>query len=87
MGYNNTRNFSEMPKIHIDLDIKGMSIKDRFTVVEKKDFSYYYQGNDMILKIPLVAIGNPDFILSHIKTHSGDITLDDTAWRVLEIKY
>ena len=87
MGYNNTRNFSEMPKIHIDLDIKGMSIKDKFTVVEKKDFSYYYQGNDMILKIPLVAIGNPDFILSHIKTHSGDITLDDTAWRVLEIKY
>jgi len=76
-----------MPKIHIDLNIKGISIKDKFDLVEKKDFSYDYQGNDLILKVPLKVIGTPDFILSHIKTHSGDIILDDTAWRVLKINY
>jgi len=87
IGYNNTKNFFEMPKIHIDLNIKGISIKDKFDLVEKKDFSYDYQGNDLILKVPLKVIGTPDFILSHIKTHSGDIILDDTAWRVLKINY
>jgi N-acetyl-1-D-myo-inositol-2-amino-2-deoxy-alpha-D-glucopyranoside deacetylase len=87
IGYSNTKNFSEMPKVHIDLDIKGISIKDKFTSLEKKDFSYYYEGSDMILKVPLAAIGTPDFLLTHIKTHSGDIIMDDKAWRILEIKY
>lgn len=87
LGYNKMKNFSEMPKIHIDLNIKGINVKDRFGIIDKKDFNYYYQGNEMILKVPLKVIGMPDFILSHIKTHSGDINLDDTAWRVLEIKY
>jgi N-acetyl-1-D-myo-inositol-2-amino-2-deoxy-alpha-D-glucopyranoside deacetylase len=87
IGYNNVKSFSEMPKIHIDLSIKGISIKDRFELVEKKNFNYYYQGNDMILRVPLKEIGTPDFILMHIKTHSGDIILDDTAWRILEMKY
>jgi N-acetyl-1-D-myo-inositol-2-amino-2-deoxy-alpha-D-glucopyranoside deacetylase len=87
IGYNNKNNFAKMPKIHIELGIKGMSIKDRFKIIDDKNFSYYYQGNDLILKIPLSLIGSPDYILSHIKTHSGDIILDDTAWRVLELKY
>jgi LmbE family N-acetylglucosaminyl deacetylase len=87
LGYSNAKDFSSMPKLHIDLSIKGLSIKDRFNSINKKDFTYYYQGNELILKIPLDIIGNPDFILSHIKTHSGDITLDEEAWRVLEIQY
>lgn len=86
LGYNNLKNFSVMPKIHIDLNLKGISIKDKFLILNNKELIYQYEGNDLILKIPLKLIGNPDYIMSHIKTHSGDLILDDTAWKVLKLK-
>ncbi|MCL4378525.1 MAG: PIG-L family deacetylase [Actinobacteria bacterium] len=87
LGYSNSKNFSEMPKIHIDVTLNGISIKDRFNQIDKNKVSYFYEGNDIILKIPLEMLGKPDYVLSHVKTHSGDITLDDSAWHILEINY
>ena len=82
-GYSRKKNFAEMPKIKVYIGILGMKIFDKKKRVLIKDAQITYEGNDLILRIPLASLGDPDRILSSART--VDLPFDQTAWRVIRI--
>jgi LmbE family N-acetylglucosaminyl deacetylase len=87
LSYSDKQDFSLMPKLHIVINLKGISVKDQFNIIEDKDLNYHYEGNNLILKVPLNLLNQPDYIITHIRTHSGNLIFHETAWKFLKISY
>jgi LmbE family N-acetylglucosaminyl deacetylase len=85
-GYSPKIPFAEMPKIHILMGLDGFHIKDKKRTVHSKDVLFTSKDKELVFKVPLSLLGDPDRILSTAKTAVYDLTLDETAWRVLELK-
>ena len=85
IGFNKNKNFADMPKIHIAVGLTGMKIIDKKQEIFIKDAKLSYSGKSLIMKIPVSALGDPDFILSNAETRAKDLPYDATAWRVIEI--
>jgi len=85
-GYSKKTDFAQMPKIYLAVDIGGLHIKDKKQTLFIKDVQMHYEGKAVVIKVPLTTLGNPAYILSCAKTRSGDLSLDDIAWRILELK-
>lgn len=83
LGYSKTRDFSSMPKIHIIIGATGIKIMDKNVLISAKEDQPIYEGNSLIIKVPLDSLGNPDYILSNVGTKAHDISLDATAWRII----
>ena len=82
-GYNKNREFSEMPKIRISIGAFGISFKDKFKRITIKDTQMMYEGHEVIIKMPLEALGDPDHILASVQ--ASGLSLDQTAWRIIEL--
>jgi LmbE family N-acetylglucosaminyl deacetylase len=85
LSYSSKQDFSLMPKIHIVINFKGISIKDKFNFINNKDINYYYQGNNLIIKVPFNILNEPDYIMSYIRTHSTRLIFDKSMWQILKI--
>ena len=85
-GYNPNVPFAEMPKIHLTVGLNGFYITDKKRAVHSKDVILLEKDKELVFKVPLSLLGDPDRILSSAKTALYDLTLDETAWRVLELK-
>ncbi|MCX5702426.1 MAG: PIG-L family deacetylase [Candidatus Omnitrophica bacterium] len=83
LGYNKSTPFAKMPKIQLSVGWGGLVIKDKKQILHVKNAKLSAQGKELIFKIPLNMLGNPDYLLSSVKTHSGSLPLDASAWRVL----
>jgi LmbE family N-acetylglucosaminyl deacetylase len=86
LGYSPKTPFSEMPKISLDLNLSGLTVKDKKKRLPSKDVIFTSAGKVVTFKIPLSLLGDPDRILSSAKTSVFNLTLDETAWRILELK-
>lgn len=82
-GYQKGRDFARMPKIRISIGMRGVHIWDKLKRLYAKDVTLAYEGRALIIKVPLVFLGEPDRILACAKTSSKDLPLDNTAWRVV----
>jgi LmbE family N-acetylglucosaminyl deacetylase len=85
-GYNPKVPFAQMPKINLLLGLNGFYIKDKKRTIHSKEVLLLEKDKELIFKVPLSLLGDPDRILSCAKTAVYDLTLDETAWRVLELK-
>jgi LmbE family N-acetylglucosaminyl deacetylase len=83
LGYSKSRDFSNMPKIHVIIGATGIKIMDKNSLISAREDNLVYEGNSLIIKVPLDDLGNPDYILSSAETKAHDILLDATAWRVI----
>lgn len=83
LGYNKTVPFAGLPKIQLRIGWTGLHIKDKKQTLYFKNTQLTVKGRELILKIPLSILGNPDYILSCVRTHGKSLPLDATAWRVL----
>ncbi len=83
LGYSKSKDFSNMPKIHVIIGATGIKIMDKNILISVKEEQPIYEGNSLIVKIPLDSLGNPDYILSSAETKTRDILLDATAWRII----
>ncbi len=85
LGYSHQVPFSQMPKINLIFGINGFHIKDKKKTVPSKDVVFIERTKELVFKVPLVLLGDPDRIFSSARSALYDLTLDETAWRVLEL--
>lgn len=83
LGYSKSKDFSNMPKIHVIIGTTGIKIIDKDVLISTREDQPIYDGNSLIIKVPLDSLGNPDYILSNAETKTRDILLDATAWRII----
>ena len=86
LGYSAKTPFAKMPKISIVLGFGRLEIKDKDNRLPSKDIIFTSEGKVLTFRVPLSLLGDPDRILSSAKTSVFNLTMDETAWRVLEIK-
>jgi len=86
LGYSQKKDFAKMPKINVTIGLLGKRIKDKREVIFVKDASLTFEGKALILKLPLSCLGNPDYILSKVKTRASKLPLDASAWRIIKLK-
>jgi len=90
-GYKYGKNFSAMPKIRI------ITRHDRFKVIdgkspsEAKGISVNFGSSSLTFKVPLEALGGPDFVLSAVKAYvgkeeGGDSPVYSTGFRKLNLR-
>jgi len=83
LGYSRSKVFSNMPKIHVIIGATGIKIMDKNVLISAIEEQPIYEGNSLIIKVPLESLGNPDYILSSAETKVRDLPLDATAWRII----
>ncbi len=83
-GYRKKEKFAEMPKLRISTGLLGLRIKNKKQPIFIKDAVYTSKGEEVIVKIPLASLDNPDYILCAV--HAAGLSQDQTAWRVIEFK-
>jgi LmbE family N-acetylglucosaminyl deacetylase len=85
LGYSRNTDFQLMPKLKITLGLLGTQIKDKKQTIFIKNFKVYYEGKDLIVKVPIASLGNPDYILSRIKARTGALPYHASSWRIIEL--
>ncbi len=85
-GYNKETNFGSMPKVYIKVDTLGVHVMDKKKPLDPKSIEFETQHNALILKVPLVLLGNPDRILTWARTHPNVLRLSETSWRTLYLQ-
>jgi LmbE family N-acetylglucosaminyl deacetylase len=86
LGYSKKMDFAKMPKINVTVGLLGKRIKDKKEVIFVKDASLTSEGKSLILKLPFSCLGNPDCILSKVRTHASKFPLDASAWRIIKLR-
>lgn len=86
LGYNKKVKFSEMPKVYLNLDVLDLHIKDKKQTIHAKDIQWHYENLMLTIKIPLVILGDPNYILSCAMARNGDLSFDESAWRIIELE-
>ncbi|MFH0753740.1 MAG: PIG-L family deacetylase [Candidatus Omnitrophota bacterium] len=84
-GYSPTVPFEQMPKISLISSISGFYVKDKKKTIPSKDVIVIEKDKELIFKVPLTLLGNPDRVLSSARTALYDLAFDETPWRVLEL--
>ncbi|MCL4377840.1 MAG: PIG-L family deacetylase [Actinobacteria bacterium] len=85
LGFSKSRNFAEMPKIHISIGITGLKIEDKDRIIQSSDVNMVPSGKSLIIQVPLSVLGDPDYLLSNAETRARDLPYDATAWRSIII--
>ena len=85
-GYNYKTSFALMPKIRIVTRNNKFRVFDGRKMIKTKGVSVDFNSNILILKVPLGVLGDPDFILTSIKTYGEILPFDTTAFRKIYIK-
>jgi hypothetical protein len=80
-GYSNTVAFAQMPKIRIITKYKSYKVFDGKKLLKSAAAGLELNKNEMILKVPLQLLGEPEFVLASVKTFSGISSVDTAAFR------
>lgn len=85
-GYKYGEAFGAMPKIHVV--VLGDKIKafDKKNSLRADALSVVLSTEEIILKIPLKVLGDPDFILASVKVYGGVSPIDASAFRKIIIR-
>ena len=86
IGYKKARDFASLPKLHISIGINGLKVTDKKLPISSKPVVLSHQGSDILLKVPMNMLGEPDYLLVAARTNIKDLSFDHTAWRVLEVE-
>lgn len=85
-GYSSRRTFALMPKVSVITSgrkcrvfINGQKIYASGAVLD-------LQKNTFILKIPLKLLGDPDYILTSLKSYKGRLAVDATGYRKIWVR-
>lgn len=84
-GYNETKAFAEMPKLHVKFGALEHKIFDQDKQLPMGMINVSRKAKEINIRIPLEALGNPQYILTSVRTYIGVVPLDWTSWRILEL--
>jgi len=85
-GYSNKTPFGEMPKIRIVTKHNRFRVFAGRKMIKPEGISLELKEKELILKVPLKILGEPDFILTSVKTYSGVLPVDAISFRKINIQ-
>lgn len=85
-GYSEKTPFAQMPKIRIITAHKKFVVFDKRTKIDPTGVSLDFDSNVWILKVPLKMLGNPQFILTFMKTYGLTLPEESIGFRRIRIK-
>ena len=85
-GYRNDTPFGEMPKIRVNVGVTAMKVLDQMRPLPADSCEVSRQAKTITIKVPLALLGNPQKLLTSARTKLGEVPMDWTSWRILEIK-
>jgi hypothetical protein len=85
-GYNYKTPFALMPKIRLVARGSKFRVFDGKKMIKPEGVSIDVNSDVLVLRIPLQVLGDPDFILTSIKTHVGVLPFHATAFKKIYIK-
>ena len=85
-GYRSGRPFAHMPKLQIKVGMFHVSVSDRARRFNPKQVRVIRRPKEIVLRVPLQLLGDPQKILISAHTSSfGGIPLDRGSWRVVDL--
>ncbi len=84
-GYRSDTPFPQMPKLHVGIGELTHSVFDGGRKVAGNEIQVQRSGRDILIRVPLSTLRQPQRILATVQLHAGPVPLEWTAWRVLEL--
>jgi len=85
-GYSDKTPFAAMPKVRIITGHKRFKVFSGNKMIKAEGMGLELNGKELILKVPLKILGEPDFILTAVKTYAGILHTDTTSFRKINIE-
>jgi len=85
-GFSDKAEFSSMPKIRITVKGRKFKVYDEKEIIDSDGIRLDFSSKDLVLHIPLGILGNPDFILTSLKSYGGKLPLNAIGFRKIVIK-
>ncbi len=85
LGYSSTKDFSLMPKIFFKVKDRSAIIYDKRKRIFIDNLKTISRGNAILIKFPLKALDNPQYVFSRIILKGNLLALYASAWRILEL--
>ena len=85
-GYSHNTPFPAMPKIRIICKDGRLKIFSGRDLIETQGVELKRSEDEAVLKVPLVLLGEPEFILASLKVFGPALTFDTTGFRRLNIE-
>ncbi len=85
-GYRPDHPFATMPKIHARVGALSHAVYDQGRELRASGVQVSRDARDIVLRVPLALLGDPDRAFVYARTYLGDLPLDSAAWRVLDLK-
>ncbi len=85
-GYNYKIPFRQMPKVRIITKYRRVKIFNGRKLIKQDNAALDLQSNEAVLRIPLVLLGDPDFLLISVKGYTGTKCVDALSFRKVNIR-
>jgi len=85
-GYSSKTPFGRMPKIRIIIKANKFNVFDANKMIKPEGIALELNARGFILKVPFKILGEPDFILSSMKTYAGILPIDTVGFRKINIR-
>jgi LmbE family N-acetylglucosaminyl deacetylase len=85
-GYKPQTEFAAMPKIRVALDLLGIKVFNMNQRILVPNVNLKSDKNNIFITVPISMLGNPKYILTSAYSRTGDLPIDETAWRILELE-
>jgi LmbE family N-acetylglucosaminyl deacetylase len=85
-GYSKKTPFANMPKIRILAKNKRFSVFNGRIIADQAEFLLRREEKAITLKVPLDALGDPDFIFASLKAYGGSLPMGVTGFRRIKIR-
>ena len=84
-GYSKNTPFANMPKIRIIARDDKLKVFDGRKMIAPKNMILDVNATSLILRLPLEALGKPDFILTSLKAYGGSLPVDAIGFRKIKL--
>ncbi len=85
-GYRRDQPFAAMAKIHVNVSELSQAVYDQSRELKDTGVQISRNSRDIVVRVPLALLGDPDRALVHVRTKLDELPLDSTAWRLLDLK-
>jgi len=85
-GYNYKTAFGLMPKIRIIVKHNKFRVLNGKKMINPQNMSLELKPTELILKIPLFLLGEPDFVLASVHGRVGILNIDTLGFRKVNIR-
>jgi hypothetical protein len=79
------RSFPRMPKLHLRLKAESHAMLDQERRLPAESTQITRSGNTMTVRVPMALLEGADKLLCSARTQIGEVPLDSTPWRVIEL--